>query len=117
MNEGGYRRQAVSKNQRGDRSSRVHGRPDRAALWAVFVAVAALIAALVSATSANAAGGSGGTSTEPECATSEFGDRMLKLGDCGDDVRTLNWLLKGKRYAAAVGPHDQFDDATDAAVR
>jgi hypothetical protein len=117
MNEGGYRRQAVSKNQRGDRSSRVHGRPDRAALWAVFVALAALVAALLSATSANAAGGSGGTSTGPECATTEFGDRVLRLGDCGDDVRTLNWLLNAKRYTSAVGLHDQFDEATDAEVR
>src|SRR5918994_874977 len=55
MDEGGHRRQAVSENQRGDRPSRVHGRPDRAALWAVFVALAALVAAWLSAASADAA--------------------------------------------------------------
>jgi len=117
MDEGGYRRQAVSKNQRGDRPSRVHGRPDRAALWAVFVALAALAAAALSAAGANAAAGSGGTSTEPECVETEFGERVLRLGDCGDDVRTLNWLLKAKRYASSVGLHEQFDDATDVAVK
>jgi rare lipoprotein A len=117
MDEGTYRRQAVSKNHRGDRPSRVHGRPDRAALWAVFVALAALVAAALSATGANAATGSGGTSTEPECVETEFGDRLLRLGDCGEDVQTLNWLLNSKRYASDVGFHEQFDDATDGAVR
>ena len=117
MDEGGYRRQAVSNNQRGDPPSRVHGRPDRAALWAVFVAVAALVAAALSATSANGATGSGGTSTGPECVETQFGERLLRLGDCGDDVQTLNWLLNSKRYASDVGFHDQFDDATDVAVQ
>ena len=117
MNEGGYRRQAVSKNQRGDRPSRVHGRPDRAALWAVFVALAALAAAVLSTAGANAATGSGGTPTTPQCPETEFGDRVLRLGDCGTDVKTLNWLLKTKRYASAVGLHERFDDPTDTAVR
>ena len=117
MDEGGYRRQAVSKNRRGDRPSRVHGRPDRAALWAVFVALAALVAAWVSATSANAASGSGGTSTGAECVEGEFGERLLRLGDCGEDVQTLNWLLKSKRYATEVGFHEQFDEPTDTAVK
>lgn len=117
MEEGGYRRQAVSNNRRGDRPSRVHGRPDRAALWAVFLAVGALLAAAVSATTANGQSGSGGTSTEPECAAVRFGDRSLRLGDCGDDVHTLNWLLKARPYGTGVGLHDRFDDPTDAAVR
>lgn len=117
MDEGGYRRQAVSNNRRGDRPSRVHGRPDRAALWAVFVALALLAAAVLRSTSADAASGSGGTPTAPECPPGEFGDRDLRLGDCGTDVKTLNWLLNTKRYATEVGLHDQFDDPTDAAVR
>ena len=117
MDEGGHRRQAVSNNQRGDRPSRVHGRPDRAALWAVFVALALLAAAALSSTGANAASGSGGTPTAPECPASEFGGRVLRLGDCGTDVRTLNWLLNSKPYASDVGFHEQFDEPTDAAVR
>jgi hypothetical protein len=117
MDEGTHRRQAVSENQRGDRPSRVHGRPDRAALWAVFVALAALVAAWLSAASADAAGGSGGTSTGAECVETDFGERALRLGDCGDDVQTLNWLLKTKRYASSVGLHEQFDEPTDTAVR
>lgn len=117
MDEGGHRRQAVSNNQRGDRPSRVHGRPDRAAQWAVFVALAALVAAALSATGSEASTGSGGTPTVPECPETRFGDRVLRLRDCGDDVRTLNWLLNSKPYASEVGLHDQFDDATDGAVR
>jgi hypothetical protein len=117
MDEGGYRRQAVSNNQRGDRPSRVHGRPDRAALWAVFVALAALVAAALSATSADAASGSGGTSTGPACVETEFGVRVLRLGDCGEDVQTLNWLLRARPYGSEVGLHEQFDETTDGAVR
>lgn len=115
MYEGDLRRKAET-TKRGGPPSRVQGRPDRVALWAVFVAVAALIAGAVSAATANAAG-SGGTSTEAECAETRFGKRALKLGDCGDDVKTLNWVLKAKRYANGVGLHEQFDDPTHGAVR
>lgn len=115
MYEGDYRRKAGT-TKRGGPPSRVQGRPDRVALWAVFVAVAALIAGAVSAATANAAG-SDGTSTEAECADDPFGKRALQLGDCGDDVKTLNWVLKAKRSASAVGLHKQFDDLTDGAVR
>ena len=116
MYEGQFRREA-GYNQRGDRPSRVHGRPDRVALWAVFVAVAAVIAAAASAATAEGQGASGGASDLGECADVRFGDRPLQLGDCGDDVMTLNWVMKSKAYSSGVGLEEDFDDLTDGAVR
>lgn len=116
MDEGQFRRQAV-QNQRGDRPSRVHGRPDRVALWAVFMALAAVAAAALSAAGASAQSGTGGTTTLGECPDARFGDRDLKLGDCGDDVATLNWVLRSKGYTAGVGLGGEFDGLTDGAVR
>jgi peptidoglycan hydrolase-like protein with peptidoglycan-binding domain len=95
----------------------VHGRPDRVALWAVFLALGALVAGALSAAGASAQSGTGGTTILAECPDARFGDRLLKLGDCGDDVKTLNWVLRSKSYAAGVGLSEQFDDSTDGAVR
>jgi rare lipoprotein A (peptidoglycan hydrolase) len=114
MYEGEYRREAARHNSRGDRPSRVQGRPDRAALWAVFMAIAATI---VAAASAQAQAGAGGTPTTGECQDVSFGDRSLKLGDCGDDVKTLNWVMRSKSYAEGVGLDEEFGDPTDGAVR
>ena len=116
MYEGEFRREAEVNNRGGDRPSRVHGRPDRVALWAVFLGLAAMIAAAASAATAGAAG-SGGTATPGVCEDIAFGDRPLQLGDCGDDVKTLNWVLRSKAYATDVGLDQEFGDLTDAAVR
>jgi hypothetical protein len=116
MYEGEFRREAEVNNRGGDRPSRVHGRPDRVALWAVFLGLAATIAAAASAATAGAAG-SGGTTTPGVCEDIAFGDRPLQLGDCGDDVKTLNWVLGSKAYATGVGLDEEFGDLTDAAVR
>jgi Lytic transglycolase/Putative peptidoglycan binding domain len=116
MYEGEFRREAEVNNRGGDRPSRVHGRPDRVALWAVFLGLAAMIAAAASAATAGAAG-SGGTATPGVCDDIAFGDRPLQLGDCGDDVKTLNWVLRSKAYATDVGLDQEFGDLTDAAVR
>jgi peptidoglycan hydrolase-like protein with peptidoglycan-binding domain len=116
MYEGEFRREAEVNNRGGDRPSRVHGRPDRVALWAVFLGLAAMIAAAASAATAGAAG-SGGTATPGVCEDIAFGDRPLQLGDCGDDVKTLNWVLGSKAYATGVGLDEEFGDLTDAAVR
>src|SRR5918994_365156 len=116
MYEGQFRREA-DYNRRGDRPSRVHGRPNRGACWGVLVAGAAVIAAAASAATADAQGGSGGASSLAECADMRFGDRPLQLGDCGDDVMTLNWVMKSKAYSSGVGLEEDFDDLTDGAVR
>ena len=116
MYEGEFRREAEVNNRGGDRPSRVHGRPDRVALWAVFLGLAATIAAAASAATRGRAG-SGGTATPGVCEDIAFGDRPLQLGDCGDDVKTLNWVLGSKAYATGVGLDEEFGDLTDAAVR
>jgi Lytic transglycolase/Putative peptidoglycan binding domain len=116
MYEGEFRREAEINNRGGDRPSRVHGRPDRVALWAVFLGLAAMIAAAASAATAGAAG-SGGTATPGVCEDTAFGDRPLQLGDCGDDVKTLNWVLGSKPYATGIRLDEEFSDLTDAAVR
>jgi rare lipoprotein A (peptidoglycan hydrolase) len=87
------------------------------ALWAVFLAIAALVAAATSAATANADGGTGGTGTVAECQDLSFGDRPLELGDCGDDVRTLNWVMSAEPYAEGLSLGEEFDQVTDTAVR
>jgi hypothetical protein len=87
-------------------------RPDLIALWAVAMAVIGMVAA---ATSAHAGSGGIGTSGSGECRNADFGDRALNLGDCGTDVKTLNWLLKAKRYSVPL--EKDFDNPTDDSVR
>jgi Putative peptidoglycan binding domain/Lytic transglycolase len=101
-------------------------RPDRVALWAVGIAVAAMIAGAASASAGSGggvtpggidsgAGGAGGSATPGACPATELGRRALKLGDCGDDVRTLNWLLSASATKIPLG--DRFEEPTDSAVR
>jgi peptidoglycan hydrolase-like protein with peptidoglycan-binding domain len=110
------------------RRSGVIERPDRLALWAVLLALVAMAAGAASAkagsgglsTSPSGGASSGGTadedSTRPGCAETQFGRRTLKVGDCGDDVETLNWLLASKRYRPGALAED-FKNTTAAAVR
>lgn len=114
MNGGERRRQAATHNRGGDRPSRVPGRPDRIALWAVFIALAATVAA---AASSQAGTGGTGTSTPDECRDTGFGERVLRRGDCGDDVKTLNWVLRSQRHARKVSLSKRFSDPTHGAVR
>ena len=90
--------------------------PVRGGIWrTVFAALAAL--AMFAAASAQASGGasgSGGVSgtgaggvspttqptLPPGCLYTELGKRDLKVGDCGIDVETLNWILKAKDFGA-----------------
>src|SRR5262245_44696204 len=107
----GQRRTAATKI-RGDRPSRVPGRPVRTAGWAALAVLALTLAAGTAAAS-----DTGGTTTTPDCPDSRFGDRQLKLGDCGDDVTTLNWLMKPKPYSDGIGLDQEFKAPTDAAVK
>lgn len=93
-------------------ASRLSDRPDRIALWAVAMAVIAMVAA---ATSAQA--GSGGTTRDggDRCRVVQFGERALEFGDCGADVKTLNWILKGKEFGVPLDK--DFRDRTDDSVR
>ena len=98
---------------------RLAARPDRLALWAVALAVIVTVAAAVSAQASSggvgAGGGGTGTGGSAGCAKEPFGNRALKLGDCGSDVKTLNWLLKAKEFDVSLD--QEFGDPTDSSVR
>jgi peptidoglycan hydrolase-like protein with peptidoglycan-binding domain len=121
------RRRATIEDRRRRRSggattrarSQVARRPDRVALWAVFMAVFAALAAAASSANAGSGGVSGSGGTDPsECQRdADFGERKLRLGDCGSDVKTLNWILKSKRYEDGVSTSREFETPTDDTVR
>ena len=92
--------------------------PDRLALWAVFMGVVAMIAAVASADASSGGSGfnGGAATTDSGCSAAELGTRTLERGDCGEDVRTLNWILRAKQYAG-VDLGEEFTDETDEAVR
>jgi peptidoglycan hydrolase-like protein with peptidoglycan-binding domain len=119
MDEGVARARAERQLRR--RRPVAERRPDRVALWAVFLGLFATVAAAASAHAASSGGVGddvpGATSPTGACPALEFGQRPLKLGDCGPDVQTLNWLLKSKPLGSAVAPDGQFGDATDQAVK
>ncbi len=51
------------------------------------------------------------------CQPAEFGDRILKHGDCGADVKTLNWILRASADAGGLGLGPRFGDPTEDAVQ
>src|SRR5438067_11810130 len=116
MYEGPPRSRAKTEYRRRAESPFVR-RPDRIALWAVGVAVVAMIAAAASAHagSGGTTASGGGTSDSGSCPDMRFGGRALKLGDCGDDVKTLHWLLKADAYRVSLDKN--FDNPTDNSVR
>jgi Putative peptidoglycan binding domain/Lytic transglycolase len=126
MDERSYRRLAATDNRNrrpGDRS--LGSRPDRVALWAVAMALVAMIAAAASAQAqgggsggvGSGGGDGGGDASASGCLNSEFGTRTLALGDCGDDVTTLNWILNGTGYGKGVALDADFDGTTESAVQ
>jgi rare lipoprotein A (peptidoglycan hydrolase) len=87
-------------------------------MWAVFMGLFAMLAAAASAQGASSGGVSQDVPPVPgECPAFEFGNRPLKLGDCGTDVQTLNWLLKSKPVGTGIIPEPQFSDPTEQAVK
>ncbi len=77
-------------------------------------------AASAQAGSSGGIGGNGGNtaaqSGAPGCPDREFGRRTLRVGDCGGDVQTLNWILKSRDYRKAPLA-DDFTAPTEGAVR
>jgi peptidoglycan hydrolase-like protein with peptidoglycan-binding domain len=92
---------------------------------AALVAVTTLligVALAEASTGGTSAAGSGGTSggaattpVTPGCPNPQLGRRMLRLGDCGGDVATLNWILKAKDYGQPA-LDDRFAAPTAAGV-
>ena len=87
-----------------------------------LIAVVTMLAGSAGAwASSGGVGPSGGgdpetTTVSPGCPNTQLGRRTLRLGDCGGDVATLNWILEAKDYG---DPDlvDEFESATKAAVQ
>ena len=92
---------AESKDDAGAASS--ERRPDRVALWAVLLGLFVMVAAAASAQAAS----SGGVGRRPPGRAGVLrrlrarDAASLKLGDCGTDVKTLNWILRNGQARAA----------------
>jgi rare lipoprotein A (peptidoglycan hydrolase) len=91
-----------------------------------MLAIAVLIASAASAEAgvggavspdggASGTGDGGGSSDGGGCPTHEFGQRKLGFGDCGKDVKTLNWILKSEDFTVPLT--ENFGGATDDSVR
>jgi len=95
-------------------------RPDRVAAWALVLGVFLI---LLAATTSH--GETGGNALPPDGATPgtgpsqgaavQLGDRLLSMGSSGDDVRTLQSILRSTRNGP-VPINGVFDAATAAAV-
>lgn len=116
MDDGYPRRHADDYRQR-PRTSSIGSRPDRVALWAVFLALAAMLAAAASSHGASGGVGDPDSAAGVCAADAGFGERALSLGDCGADVQTLNWILNSRSSGAAAPMGHEFDDSTDRSVR
>jgi peptidoglycan hydrolase-like protein with peptidoglycan-binding domain len=115
MYEGYARRGRAETRNRRPRAAGIGDRPDRVALWAVFLGLFALV---VAASTAQA--GTGGTSpggTTSTYSTAQFGDRVLREGLRGSDVRILNGFMMSKRYGTEIPFGGDFENPTTRAVR
>jgi rare lipoprotein A (peptidoglycan hydrolase) len=79
------------------------------------MAVIAMVAAAASAQGAS--GGLDGPGSGGEgCGDAQFGKRVLSRGDCGGDVKTLNWILNSKDYARQSPLGKAFKARTERSV-
>ena len=88
------------------------------AATALFAGAAGATASTGGTSATGSTGMGGGTATtpvSPGCPNSQLGRRTLRLGDCGGDVATLNWILKAKDYGRPA-LDDQFAPTTETAV-
>ena len=94
-------------------------RPDRVAAWAFMLGI--LLILLAATSSHGETGGAGAPAVEPLPAVGaapQLGQRVLGKGAAGEDVTTLQRILRAKGYAtAALVASGTFDDATEQAVR
>jgi rare lipoprotein A (peptidoglycan hydrolase) len=66
-------------------------------------------------TGGSTGGGKGGSGHKAKCKNQRFGSRTLSKGDCGSDVKTLNWMLRAK--ASKVDLDKSYKRTTASAVR
>lgn len=90
-------------------------RRERVGVRALAVATALASVAVGTASAADGGISTDGDTTRRSCTDSQYGQRTLERGDCGADVKTLNWILRAK-----VGPvslNREYDDETTTNVR
>src|SRR4051812_2073957 len=115
MYEGPPRRGAENEYRRRAQPPVIR-RPDRIELWAVGIAIVAMIAAAASAHAGSGGTGvTGGGDEKGTCTDDNFGSRTLSVGDCGQDVKTLHWIMKADSYGASLDK--AFDDSTESNVQ
>ena len=94
-------------------------RPDRVAAWAFVLGIFLIL--LAATTSHGDTGGapappSAGSETPAQPGAPELGQRVLSRGATGDDVATLQRILRAKRYGPPTA-NGTFDEPTVQAVR
>lgn len=97
----------------------VGDRPDRIALWAVFLALSTILIAAMTAQASSGGSTLPGTEdgAQPVVEPAHFGSRVLRAGMSGDDVRVLNGIVKSKSYAERVKLSEVFESPTVGGVK
>lgn len=120
MSKGPTRQQRDSRHHRLNAPARgrapgvLASRPDLPALWALVLAVLVIVLTAVSA-QASSGGVSGSSGSSPEAV--RLGERVLRVGMTGEDVKVVNGIVKSKAYATGVRVSPQFESTTAGAVR
>jgi putative peptidoglycan binding protein/rare lipoprotein A (RlpA)-like double-psi beta-barrel protein len=95
-------------------SSPPGGRPDRVAAWAFALGIFLILVAAT--TSRGDSGGAAVPAPAQPAAQAQLGERVLREGSEGPDVRTLQSILEARGYGE-LQTSGTFDPATTAAVR
>jgi len=90
------------------------GRPDRVAAWAFALGIFLILVAAT--TSRGDSGGAPVPAPAQPAAQAQLGERVLREGSEGPDVRTLQSILDARGYGE-LKTSGTFDPATTAAVR
>ena len=111
------RAQGGSPRRRSTAQNSFGSRPDRVAAWAFALGI--LLILLAAATSHGETGGATAPvapATQAPTAAPELGQRVLSRGATGDDVATLQRILRARRYGPPT-VNGSFDEPTEQAVR
>ena len=100
MHDGHPRRYAGSQDRR-RRPKGLTSRPDRVALWAVFMAVIAMLAAAASSADGSAGGVDAGRGAGEKCHRARSGSGAVERGDCTRGAKPLRWR---RHVATWYGP-------------